>query len=475
MDRTAVWAESKGLDALPPELMVHILRYVPTLSALRASCRSWFALLGDGDDSVLYYILPPCVLDMLAHAQRVARARGRPVHPLRLHVLFEVTRQVHGDARLYCIEGRIFYWGTIESGAPVGSGLLAIVDHEGRTALRSSYRVVHPPRDASACALVYGNGPRVSWGDWALGFWDAGRLVQGWVSVAEPASAGPLHCTREAVCRGIQLRMGREMHALYCDGAPRSASYMGFLFEGKCHGWDLWAVAPNAGAACAGEKVACDVRFCGYWQDGTPTHGTFMLHAGRIYTGSFRDRCFHGRGTLGCPDGTVCRGDWVEGSLNGQATLRYSLNTAASARTRSVPLALGDPPFEGEYSGACRAGKRHGSGTQTFPDGSTYDGGWYMDRYHGRGIETHADGTQYVGRWKRGQLHGIVDIYPADGKGRRHHGYWIMGKRRSYLSYRRHERTGGDHGTMVSLLALPLDAVGSVWDRISAQFTIINF
>ena len=39
-------------------------------------------------------------------------------------------------------------------------------------------------------------------------------------------------------------------------------------------------------------------------------------------------------------------------------------------------------------------------GTYTFPDGSTYLGGWKDNKSHGQGTYTYPDGRKYVGGWR---------------------------------------------------------------------------
>ncbi|WP_448517842.1 hypothetical protein [Rhodoflexus sp.] len=62
---------------------------------------------------------------------------------------------------------------------------------------------------------------------------------------------------------------------------------------------------------------------------------------------------------------------------------------------------------EGKYSGNFRAGKRHGRGTFTWPDGSTYVGMWRNGLMEGRGTYTGKDGTTYTGDWLQGKRNGF--------------------------------------------------------------------
>ncbi|HBH86147.1 MAG TPA: hypothetical protein DDY17_00895, partial [Syntrophaceae bacterium] len=49
-------------------------------------------------------------------------------------------------------------------------------------------------------------------------------------------------------------------------------------------------------------------------------------------------------------------------------------------------------------------GKKHGQGTVTFANGSTYVGQFKHDNYHGQGSLTLPTGEKYVGEWKDGKF-----------------------------------------------------------------------
>jgi len=48
-------------------------------------------------------------------------------------------------------------------------------------------------------------------------------------------------------------------------------------------------------------------------------------------------------------------------------------------------------------------GKRHGHGTETRADGTTYTGEWKDDKPNGQGALSFADGRRYTGEWKDGK------------------------------------------------------------------------
>lgn len=66
------------------------------------------------------------------------------------------------------------------------------------------------------------------------------------------------------------------------------------------------------------------------------------------------------------------------------------------------------------YNGDWQEGKRHGQGTQKWPDGSKYEGEWKDDKANGYGKLMHADGDVYKGEWKNDK---------ANGKGTYMHSY----------------------------------------------------
>ena len=57
-----------------------------------------------------------------------------------------------------------------------------------------------------------------------------------------------------------------------------------------------------------------------------------------------------------------------------------------------------------EYTGERNSkGQRHGQGTATHPNGSTYTGKWWDNKPDGQGTYTAADGSTYTGTWWDGK------------------------------------------------------------------------
>ena len=61
---------------------------------------------------------------------------------------------------------------------------------------------------------------------------------------------------------------------------------------------------------------------------------------------------------------------------------------------------------DGRYEGEVRDGKIHGLGTFTSDDGDSYEGEWRDFERHGVGTYTLADGGVYRGQWRDGKPHG---------------------------------------------------------------------
>ncbi len=60
-------------------------------------------------------------------------------------------------------------------------------------------------------------------------------------------------------------------------------------------------------------------------------------------------------------------------------------------------------------------GKPNGQGTETFPDGDKYEGGWKNDNKHGHGTLTISDGGKYVGEINDGDMQGHGIYTSTDG------------------------------------------------------------
>jgi hypothetical protein len=73
--------------------------------------------------------------------------------------------------------------------------------------------------------------------------------------------------------------------------------------------------------------------------------------------------------------------------------------------------------------------------SNTYPDGSRYEGGWKNEKRNGYGIWTRPDGTKYVGEWLDDKPEGLGLLTNADGS--TFNGEWKDGRRngRGILTY----------------------------------------
>jgi len=56
-----------------------------------------------------------------------------------------------------------------------------------------------------------------------------------------------------------------------------------------------------------------------------------------------------------------------------------------------------------KYMGEWKDGKKHGQGTETYPDGRKYEGEFKDGKQNGQGTYIYHDGRKYEGEWKNGR------------------------------------------------------------------------
>lgn len=78
------------------------------------------------------------------------------------------------------------------------------------------------------------------------------------------------------------------------------------------------------------------------------------------------------------------------------------------------------------FTGEWCVSQRHGTGTQTEPDGRVYEGRWLMGKKHGAGVYSWPGGARYEGEWALDQRHGRGRQVEADGT--IFEGEWVDGK-----------------------------------------------
>eukprot|EP00585_Thalassiosira_rotula_P015744 CAMPEP_0196184276 /NCGR_PEP_ID=MMETSP0911-20130528/33560_1 /TAXON_ID=49265 /ORGANISM="Thalassiosira rotula, Strain GSO102" /LENGTH=243 /DNA_ID=CAMNT_0041454411 /DNA_START=48 /DNA_END=779 /DNA_ORIENTATION=- len=146
--------------------------------------------------------------------------------------------------------------------------------------------------------------------------------------------------------------------------------------------------------------------------------GSLTLIDGSVYTGSFFNGLFHGRGMLQDDSHNhMFFGEFENGERSGEGdeTLSDSTRYKGSYRRgkRDGPGVLFDPDGLEIYNGEWKEDLRHGRGrlSRHRLDGSSwegsYDGDFFRDKFCGNGTYTYTDGTSIEGQW--------LDDEPRDG------------------------------------------------------------
>ena len=151
-----------------------------------------------------------------------------------------------------------------------------------------------------------------------------------------------------------------------------------------------------------GRCVAPDYTYDGEWAEDA-AHGRGSLTTSTFsYEGTFRDGAFHGRGRWRKADGSRSyEGEFESGEFHGAGKLERRADGDDAGAWVS-------------YVGEWRRGKRHGTGTCVYADGSTYSGEWRDGEAHGEGVRTR-DGAVYRGQFVRGLRHGAGVLTTQEG------------------------------------------------------------
>ena len=119
---------------------------------------------------------------------------------------------------------------------------------------------------------------------------------------------------------------------------------------------------------------------------------------GTRYTGEIgRDYLKNGYGMLEFASGNIYEGEFKSDAITGNGTIHF----LAGGKTMDDPHDY----YEGDFVD----GKKQGSGTYTWADGSTYTGGFENDMRHGQGEYVDSDGSSYKGTYVNGMKHGSGD------------------------------------------------------------------
>ena len=173
------------------------------------------------------------------------------------------------------------------------------------------------------------------------------------------------------------------------------------------------------------------------------------------FKGTWNRGRYHGKGVYTCENGSVIEGEWVDGLLEGEATLSDRDNcvysrTYKEGKMIKEKLVSGTPKpspdakrkikfetgmYEGEvgftgkmhgkgvfsytngnkYEGGFKEGVKHGTGVFTWANGDTYEGGFENDMRNGYGVYCCKNGNKYDGEWKDNLKNGHGIFYFKNG------------------------------------------------------------
>jgi len=139
-------------------------------------------------------------------------------------------------------------------------------------------------------------------------------------------------------------------------------------------------------------------KYEGTWQnENWNGHGKFISADGSSLEGTFVDGIIHGHGIeRDANDDFFYEGDWKNGVKEGRGQLKTKI---------------------GDYNGEFVAGKKHGSGSDSFASGSKYIGQFIENQRHGHGTMSHSNGCIYDGGWKFGECCGQGKYVESNGYG----------------------------------------------------------
>ena len=117
---------------------------------------------------------------------------------------------------------------------------------------------------------------------------------------------------------------------------------------------------------------------------------------GREFEGEWRDDTpYNGVGTASYSNGDTFTGEWKKGHpYTGKGFVHYNI---------------------GDYEGEIYEGKMHGKGKIILKDGRISDGEWKNGKMHGKGEYTEKDKLHYIGDFLDGKMHGEGILVFADG------------------------------------------------------------
>jgi len=148
-------------------------------------------------------------------------------------------------------------------------------------------------------------------------------------------------------------------------------------------------------------------------------YGFERANDGTSYIGQYREGMREGTGKIISADGSIFRGAFHSGKINGFGVLKC---------------------FDGShYEGEWRDNQKSGNGLLVNRMGDVYEGGFFDDHREGFGVQRNMDRSEYRGDWLRGKKHGYGTLTMGDGTMKQ--GYWdkdaFIGEERTsiYHSY----------------------------------------
>ena len=154
------------------------------------------------------------------------------------------------------------------------------------------------------------------------------------------------------------------------------------------------AAAPSTGSDANFNTISQSIKSNYDKQKKELVSGKFESGVKWVYEGGMKDGARDGTGVLVTENGTLFRGDFVEGR---QAGLGEMVNDKS------------------HKAGVMAGAKMDGFGVERYASGMRYEGEYKADKWDGKAIVTWQDGTRYEGGFKAGLRSGHGTLTKADG------------------------------------------------------------
>jgi hypothetical protein len=145
------------------------------------------------------------------------------------------------------------------------------------------------------------------------------------------------------------------------------------------------------------------MSYSGQWDNGARHgQGTMVYKSGNKYSGSWEKNQKHGKGTMSWIQARErYEGQWENDKQGGHGEHLW-MDSAPNNKHHSGTQKL----MCNRYSGQFSDGMRHGLGTFSYANGSTYNGGWIENQKQGTGVFTFDDGSIYEGPFEKDRMVG---------------------------------------------------------------------